>query len=130
MTVVRDEITEASGLIGLLLVFVFGYFTAVLPAALAARDTPRPEVKADIDDLVGALRRYCLVVVALLVLDVLTLAWLIPLTVETIRAITFDSGFPTIEVGLFMMVLLLASLLGTTIWLLVALLKRIAKLRS
>ena len=110
----RQDIVDASGLIGLLLVFVFGYFSAVLPVVLALLDLPTPDVRADRQALASQIQSRAWVVRGLLVLDVLVLAWLLPLTVSIVRDLSFSGDFPTLEIGLLIMDAMLATLLVVT----------------
>lgn len=120
----RQSIIDASGLIGLLLVFVFGYFAAVLPVVLSLLDIARPNVEADRRALRSRILGYGFVVGAILVLDLLVVVWLTPLTLETIRGLSPSGDFPTVEVGLLVMDVMLASLLVATTWLLLKMRRR------
>jgi hypothetical protein len=120
----KTTIVEASGLVGLLLVFAFGYFAAILPVALGLIEIPRPDVGTDRSALASRIRGYATIVAIILVLDLVIAAWLTPLTVDTIRTLSFSGPFATIEVGLLVMDLMLTTLLVATAWLLAKLVRR------
>jgi hypothetical protein len=124
MTGSQQSIIDASGLIGLLLVFVFGYFAAVLPVVLSLLDIARPDIEADRKALRSRILGYQIVVGAVLVLDLLVIAWLIPLTLETVTELSLSGAFPTVEVGLLIMDVMLLSLLVAIMWLLLRMRRR------
>jgi hypothetical protein len=123
------EVADVLGLLGLLLVFVMGYFSAVLPQADALVERPAPDVQADLRTLIGRLRGYRRLAMALVGLIGVVLALLAPLTVEVVADWIDRGGYETVRAGLVMIDLFLIVMMGAGIWLLVRLNGRIAELR-
>jgi hypothetical protein len=99
MTTLDDEISSAFALLGLLLVFVIGYFAALFPLAQDLLEQPAPEVKADRRALISRLRTYRVLVGGVLLLTVATGVVVTPLTRRVVLVISFRGPFPTIEAG-------------------------------
>jgi hypothetical protein len=100
MTTLDDEISSAFALLGLLLVFVIGYFAALFPLAQDLLEQPAPEVKADRRALISRLRTYRVLVEGVLLLTVATGVVVTPLTRRVMLVTSFRGPFPTIEAGL------------------------------
>ena len=113
------EITDVFALLAVLLVFVFAYFSALLPLAEDSISKPRSEIGSD-------RRRDASRVLTLLVLEiglalvVLVVALLIaPLTYRSFTVEPANSEFPTIRWGLRaveVMLLLLLAAAGWVVW--------------
>jgi hypothetical protein len=129
MTPLDDEISTAFGLLGLLLVFVIGYFAALFPLAQDLLERPAPEVAADRRALISRLRTYRVLVGGVLLLAVGTSVVVTPLTRQVILAISFQGPFPTIQAGLLLIDVMLLALLAVTLWVWVRLGRRIRALR-
>lgn len=82
----NKEITDAFGLLSVLLVFVIGYFAAVLPV-IEALIASRPRVDAELVTWKSRIRVYLFVVVAMTVLNFLVLAALAPITIRAAFAV-------------------------------------------
>lgn len=131
MTALDREISQAFGLLGLLLVFVLGYFSAFFPVVeeLVHRDMPASASKEEKARVVTRLRSYRRLLAGLAGLTVLVLAVLGPLTRRVAVAWRWSGPFPTIRAGLLMIDLMLVLLLAFTVWLLARLGHRIGELR-
>ncbi len=130
MTPLDDEISTAFGLLGLLLVFVIGYFAALFPLAQDLLERPAPEVAADRRALISRLRTYRVLVGGVLLLAVGTSVVVTPLTQRVMLAISFRGPFPTIQAGLLLIDVMLLALLAVTMWVWVRLGRRIRALRA
>lgn len=125
-----NEIVDSAGLIGLVLVFVFGYFAALLPVVLTLLDTPSPDIDEDRAALASRIVAYRWIVAGLFLLTALVAATIGPLSRRVVAAWSFSGPFPTIRAGLLVMDLLLLSLAGTTVVLWVRMTRRIRQLRK
>jgi hypothetical protein len=125
-----DEIATAFGLLGLLLVFVIGYFAALLPLVQDLLERPAPEVAADRRALVSRLRTYRVLVGGVLLLAIATGIVVAPLTRRVVLAISFRGPFPTIQAGLLLIDLMLVALVTETIWVWMRLGRRIRTLSA
>jgi predicted metal-binding membrane protein len=130
MTTLEDEITSAFALLGLLLVFVIGYFAALFPLVQDLLDRPAPEVAADRRALASRLRTYRVLVAGVLLLAIATGVVVTPLTRRVVLAISFRGPFPTIEAGLLLIDVMLLALFVVTAWMWVRLGRRIRVLRT
>jgi hypothetical protein len=109
-----QEIVDASGLIGLLLVFVFGYFAALLPVVLALLDSPRPDVQEDRAALATKIASFRWLMVGLLILTVLVVMVLAPLSGNVLASLNLSGSFRTIRAGLLVMDVMLLTLIAAT----------------
>jgi hypothetical protein len=125
-----DEIATAFGLLGLLLVFVIGYFAALFPLVQDLLERPAPEVAADRRALVSRLRTYRVLVGGVLLLAIATGIVVTPLTRRVVLAISFRGPFPTIQAGLLLIDLMLVALVTVTIWVWMRLGRRIRTLSA
>jgi hypothetical protein len=104
------QILAASSLISVLLVFVFAYFSAVLPTIEELRARARPTADDDRATLRRRLGTYQKIVAAVIVLIGLVVLLLLPLSVEVLRGQPWNGTFNTLRVGLLLVdVLLLAT---------------------
>jgi hypothetical protein len=131
VTALDREISQAFGLLGLLLVFVLGYFSAFLPLVedLVHRDVPASASNEERRQVLVRLQTYRRLVGGLSVLTVLVLAVLWPVTRRVASAWRWSGPFPTIRAGLLMVDLMLLLLLALTLWLLARLGNRIGQLK-
>lgn len=127
---IDQEIVNAASIIGLLLVFVFGYFAALLPVVLTTLDSPRPDVAEDRLTLASRLRSYKFVVAGLLLLALLVLLILLPLSGRAVSSLDREGGFDTVKAGLILMDIMLFTLLVATGWLWLRLRRRVRDLRA
>ncbi len=125
-----DEISAAFALLGLLLVFVIGYFAALFPLAQDLLERPAPEVGADRRALISRLRTYRVLVGGVLLLAAATGVVVTPLTRRVVLAISFRGPFPTIQAGLLLIDVMLLALFGVTVWLWIRLGRRIRTLAA
>ena len=123
------EIVETSGLIGLLLVFVFGYFAALLPVVLSLLESPRPDVEEDRADLATKIASFRLLMVGLFLLAVLVVVVLTPLSRSALASFSLAGPFPTIKAGLLVMDLMLMTLVVASAFLWFRMTSRIRLLR-
>jgi hypothetical protein len=84
-----EEISNAFALLGVLLVFVIGYFSALFPLAQDLIERPAPEIEADRQALVVRLRTYRVLVGGLSLLTVATGIVVTPLTRRVVTALPF-----------------------------------------
>jgi hypothetical protein len=81
------EISDVMNLLGLLVVFVVGYFSAVVPSADEAWGRPTPDVAFDRSTLANRLRAHRNLLVGIMVLITAVLTIVGPISIRTIRAI-------------------------------------------
>jgi hypothetical protein len=104
------QIVAVSSLVSVLLVFVFAYFSAVLPTIEELRARPRPTADDDRAALRRRLGTYRMIVAAVIGLVALVLLLLLPLSIEVLRGQPWIGPFNTLRVGLLLVdVLLLAT---------------------
>lgn len=125
-----DQITSAFALLGLLLVFVLGYFAAIFPVAQDLLEAPTPEVAVDRQALIARLRTYRILLGGLLILTVATGVVVTPLTRRVVLTVSFDGPFPTVQAGLLLIDVMLLALLTVTAWVWVRLGRRAVRLRN
>lgn len=104
-----SDIKDAFGLAGVLLVFVFTYFSLVLSRAEELLGTPTPTVAADrrrLQNRCADLRR---MLIGLEVVVVAVVALLAPLTVRTVRRLEW-APFNTVRAGLLLVQIFLVGL--------------------
>ena len=130
MTKLADEISSAFALLGLLLVFVIGYFAAFFPLTQDILERPAPEVVADRRALISRLRTYRILVEGVLLLTAATGVVVTPLTRRVLLSISLRGPFPTIEAGLLLIDLMLLALFAVTSWVWIRLGRRIRALRN
>jgi uncharacterized BrkB/YihY/UPF0761 family membrane protein len=132
VTALDREISQAFGLLGLLLVFVLGFFSAFLPLVeeLINRDVPPSASDEERRQVLVRLQTYRRLVGGLSVLTLLVLSVLWPVTRRVAAAWRWSGPFPTIRAGLLMVDLMLLLLLVLTVWLLVRLGNRIGRLKG
>ena len=104
------RIVAASSLVSVLLVFVFAYFSAVLPTIEELRARERPIADDDRKALRRRLGTYRMIVAAVIGLVGLVFLLLLPLSVEVLQGQPWTGPFNTLRVGLLLVeVLLLAT---------------------
>jgi uncharacterized membrane protein YhhN len=130
VTTLDDEITQILGLIGLLLVFVVGYFTALLPQIDEWLGREAPAVQADRKALVRRLGAFRKLAVGFLLADVLLLALLTPVSRRIVLDWSFEGPFPTLRAGLLLIDLFLVVILVSGAILLSRLWRRIQELKK
>ena len=113
---VDEEISSAFSLLGLLLVFVIGYFAAFFPLAQELIERPAPDVIADRQALIAKLRTYRVLLGGVLLLTISTGVVVTPLTRHVLLAISFRGPFPTIEAGLLLLDVMLVALFVVSAW--------------
>ncbi len=124
-----DEISNAFSLLGVLLVFVIGYFAALFPLTEELLERPTPDVTADRRVLIARLRTYRILMGGVLLLTTATGVVVAPLTRRVVSAISFGGRFPTIQAGLLLIGVMLLALLVVALWAWVRLGRRINALR-
>jgi hypothetical protein len=104
------QIVAVSSLVSVLLVFVFAYFSAVLPTIEELRARSRPTADDDRAALRRRLGTYRMIVAAVIALVTLVFLLLLPLSIEVLRGQPWIGPFNTLRVGLLLVdVLLLAT---------------------
>lgn len=107
-----QEIVEAGALISLLLVFVFAYFSALLPLFEDLRHRPKPPAQADQRTLLRQVSTYRALAWGLFAIILLVLGLLGPLSWRALNAQLW-TPFQTMRVGLLLVdVLLLITGIG------------------
>jgi len=110
------EISDAVGLISLLLVFVVAFFAAIWPQASSLLSEPIPAVATDRAKLVGRLKAYRWLLVVLVLLVVVILVLLAPLTLRILARVEWGGSYDTLRAGLLLVVLLLVMCLAVAIY--------------
>jgi hypothetical protein len=108
-TTLDEQIVDAGGLIALLLVFVFAYFSALLPLFEDIRHRPMPAARDDITALKARISSYRSIAWCLCAVVVLVFAVLAPLSWHAVNSELWIP-FQTLRVGLLTVDVLL---LGT-----------------
>jgi O-antigen/teichoic acid export membrane protein len=103
------QIVAASSLISVLLVFVFAYFSALLPTIEELRARARPTADDDRAALRRRLGTYQMIVAAVIVLIGLVVLLLLPLSVEVLRGQPWNGTFNTLRIGLLLVDVLLVA---------------------
>lgn len=103
-----QEIVEAGGLISLLLVFVFAYFSALLPFFEDLRHRPKPPAQDDQRALHRQVSTYRALACGLFTIIILLLGLLGPLSWRALNAQLW-SPFQTVRVGLLLVDVLLLT---------------------
>lgn len=110
MTKLLDhKIIDASSLVSILLVFVFAYFSALLPQFESMRAQPRPNAEDDRRQLERRLLTYQLIGGGLAAVVLLVFLLLLPLSVNVIRTDPWTGPFDTLRFGLLLAELLVAA---------------------
>jgi hypothetical protein len=130
VTTLDDEITQILGLTSLLLVFVVGYFTALLPQIDEWLGRQAPEVHADRLVLVRRLTAFRKLAMGFLIADVLVLALLTPVSRRIVLDWSFEGPFPTLRAGLLLIDLFLVVILVSGAILLSRVWRRIRELNE
>ena len=112
MKLLDDQIADAGNLIAILLVFVFGYFSAIWPQLTVLLEEPAPAVAADRRRLASRLRAYQNLLAGLGLLVVAVLALLAPLTRQVLAHLSWKGPYHVLWAGLLLVDLLLVSMLA------------------
>lgn len=96
-----QQIVDVGGLVSLLLVFVFAYFSALLPTFEDLRHRARPNVAEDRETLRRQLAAYRALGGGLLVVVIAVLALLTPLSWRALNADLWNP-FQTLRLGLLL----------------------------
>jgi hypothetical protein len=94
------QISDAFGVLAVLLVFVIAYFTALLPTVEELLERPSPEVEHERSQLLGRLRAYRKLAVGFAALTLLVGIVLLPLTADVVREWSFEWPIHTARAGL------------------------------
>lgn len=129
MTDLDGQIVAASSLVSVLLVFVFAYFSAVLPTIEELRARPRPAADDDRATLRRRLRTYQAIVAAVIGLVGLVFLLLLPLSVEVLKGQPWNGPFNTLRFGLLLVALLLIATAAALVLEFVLMGRRRAELR-
>jgi len=110
------EIVDSFALLGVLLVFVLAFASAITPLIASMLERPAPDVEDDRRIFIGHLRAYRLLALSLAFSAAAVLAILYPLSRRVIAAWTFSAPFHTSRAGLLLLDLfLLLTLIAATI---------------
>ena len=110
MTPLDRDINDSVALLGLLVVFVVGYFSAVVPAADETWGRPTPDVAYDRGLLANRLRAQRNLLAGLIALIAVVLVVIGPLTVRVARAL-LRGPYSTTRAGVLLVGVLLAAML-------------------
>lgn len=116
----EKEIVDAASVVAVLLVFVFAYFSAVLPQIEQLRAQARPAADEDRDVLRARLLTYQLIAAGTTLVTALVLLLLLPLSLRALGTSLFAPTFGTVRVGLLLveaLLVLTVAALGVEIWL-------------
>ena len=110
MSDLDSQIVAASSLVSVLLVFVFAYFSAMLPTIEDLRARARPTADDDRRALRRRLGAYQAIVAGVIALVGLVFLLLLPLSVEVLKGQPWTGPFNTLRFGLLLVdVLLMAT---------------------
>lgn len=112
MSSLNDDIVDVFGLVGLLLVFVFAYFSGVWQQAESEMAKRKVGDNFALEERRDLLRRQLWLMIGLNVVIVLIAALLAPLFIEVLGRISVDAPFDAVRAGL---ILVVAFLLGMCI---------------
>lgn len=104
----NEQISDVGGLISLLLVFVFAYFSALLPIFEDLRRRAKPAARDDQEAHIRQLSSLRAIAFGVFVIVVLVLGLLAPLSWRVLHARLFNP-FETLRVGLLLIDLLLIA---------------------
>jgi hypothetical protein len=107
---IDKQISDAVGLVGLLLVFVAGYLTATWTNASDLTSRPIPTIATDRARLRSRVVATRAVAVGALVSIVAVILLLVPLSVDVVSRVDLDSEFNTLRAGLLLVDAFLVSL--------------------
>jgi hypothetical protein len=102
MNSLDKEISEVFGLVGLLFVFVIGYFSALLPQAEELISRRASDVQDERTALAARLRSYRKLTVGLQTMVSLVTIVLLPITRRVLDAWSFRGPFQTLGAGLLL----------------------------
>ncbi len=122
------EISDAFSLLGVLLVFVFAYGSALLPLIVGVLEQTTPVAQDDRSAFVGRLKSYHRLILALIVVALTVGGVLAPLTRHVLATWTFSGPFSTPKAGLLLVDALLLLTVAASITLERVLSKRIRHL--
>lgn len=125
-----EEISDAFGLLAVLLVFVIAYFSAILPQADELIDRPRPSDDSTLRSLIAGLGAYRKLTAGFLVLVCMVAVVLWPLTSRVLRSTSWEWPVPTLRAGLILVDMCLVGLAAGGIRLVQRLSARITKLKE
>jgi hypothetical protein len=127
---IDKQITDAFGLVGLLLVFVFSYFSAVLPHTNQLLETSIPEViEVEQNKLKADCRTRQGVLIALITVVILIFVLLIPLLTHVL-ADWHWVPFDTVRAGLAMVEVFLLLMASYIAWLVYKLQQKIVRVNE
>lgn len=112
-----QEISDVFGLLGLLFVFVIGYFSALLPQAEDLMQRRAPDVQAERRSLWARLRAYRKLTIGMIAMIVLVLAVLLPISRRALAGWSFHGSFPTLRGGLLLIDAFLMAMMFAGLWL-------------
>jgi hypothetical protein len=124
------DIASAIGLLGVLLVFVLGYFAALFPVVLDLLSRSKPDVAADRKALATRLGAYVWLLAGLAALAAGAAVVLAPLSRHAIASFSLRAGFPTLRAGLLLLDLMLLTLIVAAAILAYRLRKRIGAITA
>ncbi|MGW4866307.1 hypothetical protein [Streptomyces chartreusis] len=111
MSDLNDEIVDVFSLAGLLLVFVFAYFSGVWPQAESEMAKRKVSDNFVLGERRDQLKRYFWLMVALNVVILLIAAILAPLFFDVLSRIRTDAPFDAVRAGLILVVAFLMVML-------------------
>jgi hypothetical protein len=124
------EILDVFSLVGLLLVFVTGYFSALLPPMEDLIQRRAPDGRDERRALANRLNSYRKLLAGLLCLVGAILALLFPLSRRVLLDWSFRGAFPTLRAGFLLSYFLLIIVFSVSVKLMRRLSRRIADVKS
>ncbi|WP_328925593.1 hypothetical protein OG429_13665 [Streptomyces sp. NBC_00190] len=109
MSTLNDEIVDVFSLVGLLLVFVFAYFSGVWQQAESEMAKRKVSDNFTLEERRDLLRRQLWLMIGLNVVIVLIVAILAPLFIEVLGRVSLGAPFDAVRAGL---ILVITFLLG------------------
>jgi len=125
-----QQISDVFGLLGLLFVFVIGYFSALLPQAEELLERRASDLQSERRSLLARLRSYRKLTLGMIGMILLVDIVLFPISLSALTAWSLHEPFPTLRAGLLLIDAFLFVMLGAGIWLLVRLTRRIDQVRA
>lgn len=130
MNPLDQEISGVFGLLGLLFVFVIGYFSALLPQAEELVSRRASDVQDERTALVARLRSYRQLTIGLLTMVLLVMVVLLPITRRVLDTWSIRGPFPTLRAGLVLIDVFLVAMFVVGVRLLSRLSKRIKTVKG
>lgn len=110
MSTLNDEIVDVFSLVGLLLVFVFAYFSGIWQQVESEMTKRKVGDNVILEERKGQLRRYLWLMMGLDVVIVLIVALLAPLFIQVLDKVRWGAPFDAVRAGLTLVIVFLIGL--------------------